>query len=92
MRIRMHGGYRPHELLDAFDAIVQTLVLNGADEFRASNLYIQPYQNGHRLDFDHQETGAPFRLLEFNGEYRKAFNVGSPRLRPADDEGEEKKQ
>ena len=87
MRVKLHGAYLPHELLDAMDAIVQTLVQNGADEFRASNLYFQPYREGRQLNFDDQDTGAPFRLLEFNGEWKsKAFKICSPRLRPGSEE------
>lgn len=69
------------------DAIVQTLVQNGADEFGASYLYFQPYREGRQLNFGDQETGAPFRLLDFNGEWKvRELKVCSPRLLPGSEE------
>ena len=86
MRIKMSGQYRPHEFQDAVDCIVQTLVANGMNEIRSANLYINAYRGDRQLEFADQETGAPFKLLEFQGRDSREFKTQSPRLRTIDDE------
>lgn len=82
MRIKMSGSYRSHEFLDAVDCIVQTLVANGVDEFRSPNIYIEPFRNDQLVRFQDQETGAPFKVLEFRGHNNREFKTSSPRIHP----------
>lgn len=88
MRIKMSGQYRPHDFQDAVDCIVQALVANGMNEIRGANLYINAYHGDQELVFSDQETGAPFKLLKFEGRDRRQFRVLSPRIQPLLDEQE----
>ncbi|WBY18035.1 hypothetical protein PF049_14240 (plasmid) [Erythrobacteraceae bacterium WH01K] len=51
MRIKMAGAYTTYEFLDAMDCIVQSLKVNGMEEIRGANLYLQPFRYGRLLDF-----------------------------------------
>lgn len=89
MRIKMSGQYLPHEFQDAIDSIVQSLVVNGMHEIRSANLYINAIRGDRYIDFEDQETGAPFVMLEYKGRTKREFKIRSPRLQPArDDSGE----
>ena len=89
MRIKMAGAYTTYEFLDAMDCIVQSLKVNGMEEIRGANLYLQPFRYGRLLDFQDQETGAPFVLVEFQGREKRNFKTRSPRFRPVPSENEE---
>lgn len=82
LRIRLGGGYTPHEFLDAMDRIVQTLVANGVGEIRGANLYLQPFQGSRQLFFHDQETGAPFQILQYDGPHERPYKPITTRLRP----------
>ena len=82
MRIKMAGAYTTYEFLDAMDCIVQSLKVNGMEEIRGANLYLQPYRYGRVIDFEDQETGAPFVLLRFEGRKTLKFKRSSPRIIP----------
>lgn len=88
MRIKMSGQYRPHEFQDAVDCIVQALVANGMNEIRSANLYINAFHNDRQLEFADQETGAPFKLLKFEGRDQRQFKTFSPRVQPIADDGD----
>lgn len=89
MRIRMSGSYRSYEFVDAVDCIIQTLVANGVDEIRSANIYIRPYCGDQLLQFEDQETGTPFKLLQFQGSRSRPFKPRSPRVAPVIDRGSE---
>lgn len=89
MRIKMSGQYRPHEFQDAVDCIVQALVANGMNEIRSANLYINAYRGDQELVFSDQETGAPFKLLKFEGRDLREFKTLSPRIQPLSNEKEQ---
>lgn len=82
MRIKMAGAYTTYEFLDAMDCIVQSLEANGLQEIRGANLYLQPFRYGRLLEFEDQETGAPFTLIKFEGREKRKFKIRSPRIRP----------
>ena len=82
MRIKMAGAYTTYEFLDAMDCIVQSLEANGLQEIRGANLYLQPFRYGRLLEFEDQETGAPFVLMRFEGRDLREYKTRSPRLRP----------
>lgn len=82
MRIKMAGAYTTYEFLDAMDCIVQSLEVNGMQEIRGVNLYLQPYRYGRAIDFEDQETGAPFVLVKFEGRETRKFKRTSPRVVP----------
>lgn len=82
MRIKMAGAYTPEEFVTAIQRIVDMLVANGATCIRGSNLYIQPAQGQYGLEFQDQETGAPFEVLEWKGVKRGVFDVIDPDVEP----------
>lgn len=89
MRIKMSGQYRPHEFQDAVDCIVQSLVANGINEIRSANLYLNAYRDDCEIQFADQETGAPFKLLKFEGREQREFKTLSPRMQPVLDDGQD---
>lgn len=89
MRIKMSGQYRPHDFQDAIDAIVQTLVANGITEFRGAYLYLKTFRDGRIVEFEDQETGAPFEILEFRGRETREFKRYSHRVTPVIEEGKQ---
>ncbi len=82
MRIKMAGTYTPEEFVAAIQRIVDTLVANGADCIRGSNIYINPAKGQYHLEFQDQETGAPFELIEFTGVKRTVFSIIDTDVKP----------
>jgi predicted nucleic-acid-binding protein len=82
MRIKMAGAYWLHDFQEAIDHIVASLKHNGVDQLRGVNLYLQLFGQGERIEFDNQECGTPFEILEYARQRRQEFRPISQRLQP----------
>lgn len=85
MKISMGGRYRPEELVEAFDRVVQNFQANGADEFRSITLYLNAFHDKRHLVLRDETTGANLQSLHYDGPHERTYKPITPRIKIIDE-------
>ena len=84
MKISMGGRYRPDELVEAFDRVVQNFQANGADEFRSVTFYLNAFHEKRHLVLRDEKTGNSLQTLHYDGPHERTYRPISPRIQVVD--------